>query len=99
MSTQLINPVLRGNLLNIHEKITDLRPSFPHLQMLQQQIQKAFFLIKESKSVESEKMFALFGEIDARGVGSYDEDVFIYVQKEALSILSAVLGNELVRPA
>ena len=93
-----INPVLRGNILNIEEKIKELRPSFAHCKMLQQQIQKAFFLIKGDYPTESEKMLALFTDINSNGAGSFDEGKFLRVQSEALSLLSSVLGGELVRP-
>ena len=76
----------------------DLRPSFPHAILLQQQIQKAFFLIKENNSTESEKMLALFLEIDCKGLGSYDESKFLRVQKDALAILLSFVGKNLARP-
>lgn len=90
--------MLRGNLLNIQEKINDLRPSLPHNTLLQQQIQKAFFLIKKNNSPESERMLSLFNEIDFKPIESFKQDVFLRVQKEALTILSTILGTELVRP-
>lgn len=94
-----ISPVLRGNLLNIQEKINNLRPSFPHSVLLQQQLQKAFFLIKKHNSPESEKLLALFNEMDCKDIAGYDQHVFTRIQKEALSVLSAVLGSELMRPS
>lgn len=93
-----INPVLRGNLLNIQEKISNLRPSFPHCVLLQQQLQKAFFMVKKHNSPESENLLALFNHIDCKDVDSYDQKVFLNVQKEALTTLSVILGSEIRRP-
>ncbi len=94
-----INPVLRSNLLNIQEKIIALRPSHPHCLMLQQAIQKAFFLTKKGGLPESEQLLPLFTDIDCKGVGSYDSGIFLRVQREALAIIGGVLEGELVRPS
>src|ERR1039458_1112275 len=93
-----INPVLRGNLLNIQEKIIALRPSHPHCLMLQQLIQKSFFLTKKSGLSESEQLLPLFPDINCNGEGSYDGGVFLRVQRQALAIIAVVLEGELVRP-
>jgi len=94
-----INPVFRGNLLNIQEKISLLHPSHPHCLILQQFIQKAFFLTKENGLPESELLLPLFTDIDCKGVGSYDSGKFLRVQREALALIGGVLGEELVRPS
>jgi hypothetical protein len=93
-----INPVLRGNLLNIQEKIIALRPSHPHCIMLQQLIQKAFFQVKKSGMIESEQLLPLFTDINCNGVESYDGSVFLRVQRQALAVIAKVLGGEMVRP-
>src|ERR1017187_9476618 len=94
-----LNPVSRGNILNIEEKIKELRPSFAHCLLLQQQIQKAFFLLKGNEMPETDKLLALFTDIHCNGEGAFDSGKFLRVQREALSLLSVVLGEELVRPA
>ena len=99
MPTKSISPVVRGNLMNIQEKITSLRPSYPHCLMLQQQIQRAFYLVKENGLPESELLMALFTVIHCKGEGSFDSGVFNKVQREALGLIAGVLGSELVRPA
>ena len=93
-----ISPVTRGNLLAIQERIKELHPSYPHCKMLQQQIQKAFFLLKVNEP-ENEKLMVLFTEINCNGEGQYDGGKFLRVQREALGLLSAVLDGEMVRPA
>jgi hypothetical protein len=97
MTINHINPVTRGNLLNIQEKITHLHPSYPHSLMLLQLLQKAVKLI-ENYSAESDKLFLLLKAIDFKSISSFKEDIFIHVQKEALAVISVVLGNELERP-
>jgi hypothetical protein len=82
----------------MQEKILQLNPSFPHSVLLQAQIQKCYFLIKAGGSPESERMLALFTEIDFKFIGAFEAEVFKRVQKEALSLLALVLGGELVRP-
>src|ERR1017187_2358306 len=97
-----INPVLHRTvwlrqppavcpLLNIQEKILQLHPSFPHSVLMQVQLQKCFFFLKESSSPESERVLALFKEIDFKFIGAFEAEVFKRVQKEALGLLSVVL--------
>jgi len=92
--TTKISPVLRGNLLNISEKIKPLHPSAPHARMLQNQIQLAYFQVKEQKLPEAELLLSLFNQIS----GSFDAGVFETVQKEALALINGIVGKEMVRP-
>ncbi len=52
----------------------------------------------ENGSSESLKMTELLKEIEFKGIGAFNEEVFVRVQKQALEVINGAIGSEMERP-